>query len=80
MSVDFFMTCIFSNNFDVIENRQWNRIKMSRANPGEVAYHSAIVVLDSMFLYGGEQGNGQNTNQLWRFRFGNKPFHLDLIF
>ena len=45
-------------------------MKTNRTNPGVRSFHSAIVVLDSMFIYGGERSNGNHTNELWRYRFG----------
>lgn len=53
-----------------LETKEWNRVKTNRTNPGVRSFHSAIVVLDSMFIYGGERSNGNHTNELWRYRFG----------
>lgn len=41
-------------------------------NPGELCCHSAIVVSESMFVYGGERCEGQAISELWRYRFGKR--------
>lgn len=59
----------FSNIYSLIETKKWNRIKTLK-NPGNLCYHSAIVVNDSMFIYGGERGDGNSISELWRYRYG----------
>ena len=49
--------------------KKWTRIKTLK-NPGELCCHSAIVVAESMFLYGGERDEGNAIAELWRYRFG----------
>lgn len=50
------------------ETKEWTRVKTYK-NPGVLSFHSAIVVMDSMYIFGGERSNGHHTNELWRYRF-----------